>query len=270
MPFTAAHPMAVLPLWPARHRLHLDATCLVTGSIAPDFAYFVQGDQLRIFSHSLVGLFAWGIPAALVLALAWHLLVKRPLLLVAPVAIARRLVDGVSTPWPARWSPGVLASCIVSATIGAATHLGWDTFTHAHAWGVHRVPWLGRTITVPVLGHTSRFHVLQYVSTIVGMTVVAIFVARAIWRRPRSESCPSPDWPARIVYVTALAVGTVTACLVRRGWHRDFETRVGVLVSGLLAGIVLASVVLLRRSLRTTVRSELSEGESRISEQPAR
>ena len=38
MPFTAAHPMAVLPLWPARRRLHLDATCLVTGSIAPDFA----------------------------------------------------------------------------------------------------------------------------------------------------------------------------------------------------------------------------------------
>jgi len=36
MPFTAAHPLAVLPLVRRHRRLGLDPTCLVIGSMAPD------------------------------------------------------------------------------------------------------------------------------------------------------------------------------------------------------------------------------------------
>ena len=264
--------MAVLPLWRGRRRLHLDGTCLVTGSIAPDFAYFVQGDQLRLFSHSLIGLFAWGIPVALALALAWHLLVKRPVVLVSPAAISCRLEDDLRTTWPVRWSPGVLASCVLSALIGAATHVLWDTFLHGSAWGVMHVPWLNRRVTVPLLGRTSRSHALQYVCSVLGTIVVALFVTRALRRRPPAAERRPADWTARLVYAAALVATTVTAIVVRRGWHRDFETRVAVVVSGLIAGAALASLLLARRAraLRTPVRSELSEGSSRISEQPAR
>lgn len=262
--------MAVLPLWPVRRRLHLDATCLVAGAISPDFAYFVHGDDLRRFSHSIVGLFAWGIPVALVLAWLFHAVAKWPLVLVAPRAIARRTIGDARAAWPARWSIGVVVSCIVAAAIGAATHIGWDTFTHANTWGVHHLPWLNRLITVPGLGRTSRFHALQYGSSIAGMLVVAIFIALALRRHP-VEPVPRTDWLARAVYVLVVAAGTAIVAIHRHPWGHDLETVVGALVAGALVGCFAASLTLTSRTrtLRTNVGTGVSEAESRFSEPTA-
>ena len=96
VPFTAAHPMAVLPLI---GRLRLDPTCLVIGSMAPDFEYFVRAGQMSTISHTWLGLVAWNLPVTLILAFAFHYLIKWPLVLIAPSPIARRAAVLASRPW---------------------------------------------------------------------------------------------------------------------------------------------------------------------------
>ena len=65
MPFTVAHVAAVLPA--VRWARRLEPSCLVIGSMSPDFEYFVRGEQVSTISHTFVGLFAWCLPATLVL-----------------------------------------------------------------------------------------------------------------------------------------------------------------------------------------------------------
>jgi hypothetical protein len=264
--------MAVFPLWPLRGRLRLDATCLVTGAIAPDFAFFVQGARLHSFSHTMIGCWPWGVPVGLALAWLFHTLVKWPLVLVAPSSIARRVISDAHTSWPERWSLGVLASCAISAAIGAATHIVWDDFTHANAWGVRHIAWLGQLVTVPVLGRTPWFHALQYACSLAGTASVALAVVLAIRRRPAGPP-PSADWPARLVYLAAIAVGVAAVTTARASWSaREFEERVGGVVAGTLAGVALGSLLLTRRarSMRAAMAHRKSETESRFSEQPAR
>jgi len=235
--------MVVLPLLPARRALRLDATCLVIGSMAPDFEYFVRGDQVGALGHTVRGIALWSVPATLVLALAWHHLAKRPLALVAPRAIVRRVA---LRPWP-RWTLGALASYVISAALGAASHLVWDSFTHAKGWGVRVIPSLGAPVTAPLLGHTVVFRVLQYGSSLVGLAVVAIVCAIALRRRP-PHAAPPPDWPARAIYLAVVAAG-IAAMAQRLGrGGGDLDAHVVQLISGLLAGMVVASALLLRRA----------------------
>jgi hypothetical protein len=264
--------MAVLPLWPVRRRLRLDPTCLVTGAIAPDFAYFIQGSRLHSFSHTLIGCWPWGVPVGLVLAWLFHAVVKWPLVLVAPAAIARRVTPDARANWPTRWSPSVLASCAISAAIGAATHVVWDDFTHANAWGARHIAWLRHLVNAPVLGRTPWFHVLQYVCSFVGISVVALAAALAIRRRPPAASTRPAAWSARVVYIAAIAVAVLAVTTARGSWSAPaFEERVSGVVAGSLAGVVLASLLLARRarSLRTSIDHGDSDTESRFSEQPA-
>lgn len=57
MPFTLAHPAAVLPFW--RSRLHFPA--LLLGSVAPDFGYFLAGRPVSGAGHTLWGCGGWAV-----------------------------------------------------------------------------------------------------------------------------------------------------------------------------------------------------------------
>lgn len=63
MPFTLAHPAAVLPL--ARSRLHFPA--LMLGSMAPDFIYFLYGRPVNGYGHTLVGCVLLNLPLVVLL-----------------------------------------------------------------------------------------------------------------------------------------------------------------------------------------------------------
>ncbi len=51
MPFTLAHPLAVVPF----RKTRLDMTSLVIGSMAPDFDYLYHTQTGTSLSHSLAG-----------------------------------------------------------------------------------------------------------------------------------------------------------------------------------------------------------------------
>jgi hypothetical protein len=248
MPFTAAHPLAVLPL--VRWRV-LDPTCLVIGSMAPDFEYFARGEQLSTISHTLRGLWMWNLPVTLLLAALYHAVVKWPMLLVAPVAVARRAVASVGAPWRERWTLAAAAACAVSAVLGAASHLAWDTFTHADGWGPHHVRALAAPLHLPRIGTIVVHRVLQHASTAVGLTVLAVVIVRGLARRAPVELPALPRAVPRVLAGACVAGGIAltTLRLVARHVTDAGDLVVGAL-AGALAGTLIASALLQVRSRR--------------------
>jgi hypothetical protein len=260
MPFTAAHPMVVLPLvrWRA---LRLDATCLVIGAMAPDFQYFAYGEQKGAFSHTLLGIPLWGVPVTLILAFAFHAIVKWPLLVIAPSPLAARAITAARAPWPARWTIGTVVALIVSAAIGATSHLVWDSFTHANGWGETHIAALRTMVDVPVLGPTVAFRVLQHASTLIGLTVLAIVLARALWRVDPIELPALPRAGARMLFAACIAVAVVaTVSHVIRIHATDLGSLVVAPISGVLAGTLIASVALRSTALRLVTATAARDG----------
>ena len=160
MPFTLAHPAAVLPLL----RRPFVPAALVAGAMAPDIPYFLTAAGVRSTSagdwyepflnathaHSLSGvpidlLYAVGLVAA-------YWIVRAPITALLP--------SGLGLPEPERptstRAKGQYAGwLLLSALIGVATHLLWDSLTEADF--------------LP-----SRL--LQYASTAFGLVVVGRFL----------------------------------------------------------------------------------------------
>ncbi|WP_284742516.1 DUF4184 family protein [Amycolatopsis sp. RTGN1] len=196
MPFTFAHPAAVLPL---ARRLWLPG--LVAGSLAPDVAYYVPlpGGEL---THEPLGLVTLDVLLGLVLVAAGYA-VLGPVLALGPAGLRDRV------PRPAvrvRW-PGA----VVAIVVGAATHLLWDAFTHTAGFMVRHWPLL----RVPVTGPHRLYNVVGYVSSVLGLVVLGVVAARWYRRTPRADRA----WPvlsraARTVVFAGLGVGLVAGALL--------------------------------------------------------
>jgi hypothetical protein len=191
VPFTLAHPAAVLPL-----RRLLWFPGLVAGAVAPDLGYYLP----VLPTHGVLG----GSVAAVALLLAGRLLLPS-LMALAPAFVRER----VSRPGEFR-QPFVRA---VSIVVGVLTHLLWDAFTQTDGWFVQRWPWLD----VSVAGPHRLYNVIGYVSSLGGVAVLAWMAARG----PRTSGpngpagCPKGhDWPSRTGnsrYKTWALIGAVAA-----------------------------------------------------------
>ena len=172
MPFTLAHPAAVLPIWAGgKPRLRLAA--LVLGAVTPDFEYFLHLNTVGRYAHSLPGLFFVCLPAG------WLSL----------WLFDRFGRQGIASLLPTTWqlpapptSPNRVLPTSVALLLGAATHVIWDAFTHASGWGVVLLPQLAD----PVFTSPSTipwFKVLQHGSTLLGLAVLA----GACWKWMRRQ-----------------------------------------------------------------------------------
>jgi hypothetical protein len=79
MPFTLAHPAGALPFKWIKRGL-FSTTGLVAGSMAPDYEYFLKQQPSPTLSETFWGSLLFNLPLAIIVALVFHLLVKRPLL----------------------------------------------------------------------------------------------------------------------------------------------------------------------------------------------
>jgi hypothetical protein len=173
MPFTLAHPAAILPL---RHVRYLRTAPLVIGAIAPDFPYYVSEGfthMLRVDTHSLTGSYTADLPVGIAM-LACIVLLREPLTVLLP-ARARWLCLHALEPFRRNAAEWLLAPFAI--LIGVWTHLLWDSFTHGDGWGVRAIPALGEVITIG--GYSSEIcHILQYLSSAVGLAIVAWWYTR--------------------------------------------------------------------------------------------
>ena len=207
MPFTFfAHQVPVLPLKTWRPRW-FDGTALVISSMAPDLAYAFGPTVLH--GHHLDGLFTICVPMTLTVTFV----VRR---FVADVAFAYldhprfQLADfrALATRRPPVWQT------VISAVLGAGSHILLDSFTHDFGWGARVLGWnhpvifhlLGRDFTVA--------RTLQYVGHTFG-SITCVVMLWLLTRRGRMA-----DWygthviqAARSCHVTRrqrLAFWTVT------------------------------------------------------------
>jgi len=260
MPFTAAHVLAVVPAVHARRALRLDATCLVIGSMAPDFEYFVRGARVSAFGHSLAGIAGWGVPATLVLAALFHGFVKWPILLAAPPAITGLF----ARPWHTRWSAGAVLSAVASAALGDVTHLVWDSATHADGLIVLHQPALTRVYPLPVFGDMALHRILQHTSSLIGLAGVLAYLAVRIRRAPQVD-VEGRRGPARTAFVGCLGAGVaIAAWWAAHAGIIDPGTWIVDAISGALGGTIVASSIVARPARRYQRRVELATSAARV------
>ena len=241
------------------------ASALVAGAVAPDLLYVdpiyrfatqqINGNLTLTLTHEFSSAFWLDPLIALVLLAVFNLVVKRPLLALAPAALAARL-PAVGGPL----SLTVFLWTVVSAVIGAFTHVLWDAFTHGDGYFVRRFPDLFRA-EVTATWDVNR--ILQYVSTLGGCLILAIWLYRWFRRATPHPEAPEdlvPSWVRYVVLAATLALGVAGAAVEVGGADGlAGETVVRLVLTGLVLGglaafgwyVVLWHLMRLRRRVVT-------------------
>ena len=121
---------------------------------------------------------------------------------------------------------------LLSILIGTWTHIAWDSFTHQTGWTATRVSALNAPVSL--FGwETETAHLLQYVSSVFGLVVLALWFRRLLGRVParvvEDQSRPRASWVvlATVACVSAL-IGVSRAYL---SWHAGSFYHLGLLVA---------------------------------------
>lgn len=283
MPFTLSHAAAVLPgiRRNGTGRGPLLASALVAGSFAPDMTYYADTAIPGAMEFGQVTHAWWGVFTVDVLITAatvglW-LLLREPLVALLPTAWQGRVhawVRGAPRP-PERGLRGLRglrgprglrglrdgARFVVSAVIGAATHVIWDAFTHHDRWGVRLVPVLGQNA-----GGHPVFQLVQYGSSALALTLLAWFTVSGLRRtgaRPVPVSVPVLDhraraWAAALLGLCVL-LGIVHRCARWYAYYGHVDTPLDIIPTacfgagaGLAVGLVLYGVWMRLRVRGTT------------------
>lgn len=210
MPWTFAHPAAILPLRSLCPRW-LSWPGLILGSMAPDLSYYVgMHGAWRNFCHTPAGVLTLCLPACLLLLFMMQRW-PRQLTVLLPEPHRSMVRDELQPPPVdalARW-----AMAAASILLGAATHLLWDLFTHPVPPLSDLLPWLDRP-ALTVMGRTLTVaRSLQYLSSGAGALLIAMAYARALRRQPPRQQLPASQ-RTRMLWAClggALAVGGLAA-----------------------------------------------------------
>lgn len=209
MPFTLSHPAAILPAAKQSKLLRwLPLSALIIGSITPDIAYFLPFLPGSRESHELDGLFVFSVPIGLVFLWLFHAWLKRPLLFLAPENHRRRLelLDSNFRFLPLARFAGIT----VAVLLGAATHIAWDSFTHAGGWFVENLPILDQ-VAFTIGGYPILlFSLLQHVSTLVGGFALLIAYWHWYQRAPVAQQSSASNVSAHKRWILWLIIGLTT------------------------------------------------------------
>ncbi|RYJ06020.1 MAG: DUF4184 family protein [Actinomycetales bacterium] len=229
MPFTAAHPLLVLPF----RRTVLPLSALVAGSTVPDLPVFVQAYGAYAWTHSVLGILVVDPLLAVAVLGLWFAWVRDAVVDMLPDTLRSRLEAHAGLDRSAwRW-------VVPAAVLGALTHVLWDELTHPGRWGTRHWSLLAERHG-PLIGATW----FQYGSGVVGTAAVlgvAVqwFVRREVVdvRRP-ARRLPSWTWSAAIA--VPLVCGVVLAAVsAPDGLHAmAFDAVVGSVVAGVAAATV--------------------------------
>ncbi|MFC4123457.1 DUF4184 family protein [Nocardia rhizosphaerae] len=194
MPFTLAHPVAVLPF----ARL-LPLPALIAGSIAPDAVYYLPIPFDGSLTHSATGVFGPDVLVGLALLLAGRISVAPARgLFASRLSLPRQAISG---------GPVLLAGSIVLAVVlGAATHVAWDSCTQATGFAVRHWPLLRTRVHGPHL----TYNILGYLSSVLGTATLGYVLFRR--RHRQLPTLPATvRRPIRLALLVALVLGAGAA-----------------------------------------------------------
>jgi hypothetical protein len=247
VPFTISHAAAVLPL----SRTRLPMAALMIGSMTPDFAYFLPNGP-GLLSHSVPGLFSFCWPVALCVWLLFVHLLETPTLAL--------LGDRWQQAFP-RSDRALtlrnLALASIAVLVGAATHVLWDSFTHANTSMVEQIPLL-ESNSIDLFGRQfPLFRFLQHLSTVVGLVALTAWAIRRrkIGAAAVADTPPRPAVSQRervfaLMFLlgwsgTLAVLGYVTQGELSFG-RRLFHFAIGAMTGWALAWIAIAIILQLR------------------------
>jgi hypothetical protein len=215
MPFTLAHPAAVLPL---RRIRVLRTVPLIIGAMTPDAPYYLPwriAKYIPQVTHTFVGSWTLDLPAGmLILLMVW--LLRAPLAAPPGGRASAKSLAALERfgSQPINWMLAPL-----SILIGVWSHIAWDSFTHPDGWMVLRVSALSAPVSF--FSYTGELcHVLQYASSVFGLTVLAIWFARlpapAAYVPHAQRSFGGPLLLASLLVAAAAAGGLETVAHLAR------------------------------------------------------
>lgn len=249
MPWTFAHPAAILPL---RRRLPLAA--LVVGSISPDIGYYLGLYPLATFAHGGPGLLLACLPIGAAVMVMLHLL-RAPLVDLLPQphrgALQQAMADGDAAAAAAA-GPRRFMRVGVALLAGAATHNAWDAFTHASGAMVQGLDLL-RAPLFEAGGRTVRlFNLLQHASTLLGLAALIGVYAAWLRRQPRTPVGPALGdelWRWAVLAVGAALALTAGVPLARHaGFAGDALVFRSVIAATDVFVLLIVATALLRRA----------------------
>jgi endonuclease/exonuclease/phosphatase (EEP) superfamily protein YafD len=171
MPFTLAHPAAVLPFrrfCPQRFNF----AALVLGSLSPDFFYFLNFWNVGAYGHTLPGSVLISLPVCLISYVVLRFYsVPIAELLFEP--FDKALINGFA-------QKSSFLALVLSFLIGIWTHIIWDSFTHAHGFFVDRIPFLQSSIGY-FNGHgIMTYSIFQYTGSAIGLLILALWYQKRL------------------------------------------------------------------------------------------
>ena len=235
MPFTFAHPAIVLPLASAK-RKWFSLSGLIIGSMSPDFEYFFRMKVQSEISHTIAGLFLFDLPASILIALIFHVFVKKALINNLPEFLRSRFCVYANKNW-VLYLKSSFPVVVISILIGAASHIFWDAFTHAGGYFALHISLLQKMLinTVPA------YKILQHTSSAIGVVVIAF----AIYRLPQSINCQYFKSNKKSYWFIALLTFSVIICfylsLVKKPVSIGNAVVAGI--DSICIGILLASII---------------------------
>lgn len=222
MPFTLAHPAAILPLRGVRY---LRTAPLIIGAMAPDLHYYLPWIFARFMAdtHSFTGSYTTDLLSGYLILIIVFLL-RRPLTALVS-ARARWLCLSALVPFRRDRREWLFA--LPAVLLGVWTHLSWDAFTHSDGWFVHRVAVLSEWVTIgPYTG--PLYHVLQYLSSVFGLIVIAIWYTRLrtppAVRAGRGAARSSARPVLLLILAAAALIGAVLATEFYGRTHNVYRT----------------------------------------------
>ena len=234
MPFTPAHASIVLPLIKKRW---FSATALIIGSASPDFEYFFKMSVSSVHSHRWLGVLYFNLPVVLLLSLIFHQVVKRNLIFNLPLFLQKRFTDTLTFDFIDYLRKHWLIFSI-SAVIGAASHILWDSFTHGGGYFVRTLPFYRISVYYDGARY-PMFYALQHISTAVGLLVLLIYV---VLKPAASKPMAQP----RLVYwisTAAIALGIVALRFIISPHDFHIGNQVVSAITGLCIALVIGGLI---------------------------
>ena len=240
MPFTVSHVITSVPLRRLLARRAV-ASALVIGTLVPDYRHFIPGHD-RLGTHDLAAILWFALPVGLASYFVFHALLRAPALALLPVSIRQRLGAFMTRP-PASERPS-LADVALSLMAGAASHLGWDAFTHHKTFVVEAFPaFFYRVFWRHGSWQLFGYGVLQHVSSLVGLWLLVAWCRRWLARQPADETIGAAATVAeRVAALGVLFVAPAIALVARfvLSVHAGLPGREAAPQAVCAAGIVLA------------------------------
>jgi hypothetical protein len=228
VPFTPAHIVAVIPLWPLRRWLPFAA--LATGAMVPDIAiFFPVVDYAQ--THSPLGVFTTCLPMGAACFLLFEAVCRRPLIALLPLWFRSRLEPAPQIPTSPHLADHLrfYSGLAVAIVVGAFTHQIWDAFTHQGRWGTKLVPSLNSAISMHGYG-VPGYKLLQYGCSILGLLLLAAFALISLRRVRPGNPAPSVSFRSKLLAAIAVCMTPAFLAVYARSTEASVYTALGLTV----------------------------------------